>query len=164
MDREAWHAASNWVSKSQTRLSDWTGLNWIEYTLIHGPNIPGYYAILFLTSSDLTSIPSHIYNWPLFSLWFCLFILSEVISPLISSSLLGTYWPGGFIFQYPIFLPLHTVHGFSRQEYWSGLPFPSPVDHVLSELSTMTHLSWVVLLGMAHCFIELDKTVVYVIG
>ena len=27
---------------------------------------------------------------------------------------------------------------FSRQEYWSGLPFPSPVDHILSELSTMT--------------------------
>ena len=25
--------------------------------------------------------------------------------------------------------------GFSRQEYRSGLPFPSPVDHVLSELS-----------------------------
>ena len=24
--------------------------------------------------------------------------------------------------------------GFSRQEYWSGLPFPTPVDHVLSEL------------------------------
>ena len=23
--------------------------------------------------------------------------------------------------------------GFSRQEFWSGLPFPSPVDHVLSE-------------------------------
>ena len=40
--------------------------------------------------------------------------------------------------------------GFSRQEYWSGLPFPSPVDHVLSELSTMTHLSWVALHGMAH--------------
>ena len=28
--------------------------------------------------------------------------------------------------------------GFSRQEYWSGLPFPYPVDHILSELSTMT--------------------------
>ena len=28
--------------------------------------------------------------------------------------------------------------GFSREEYWCGLPFPSPVDHVLSELSTMT--------------------------
>ena len=31
--------------------------------------------------------------------------------------------------------------GFSRQEYWSGLPLPSPVDHVLSELSIMTHPS-----------------------
>ena len=27
--------------------------------------------------------------------------------------------------------------GFSRQEYWSGLPFPSPVDHVLSELKSL---------------------------
>ena len=31
--------------------------------------------------------------------------------------------------------------GFSRQEYWRGLPFPSPVDHVLSEPSTMTRPS-----------------------
>ena len=47
--------------------------------------------------------------------------------------------------------------GFSRQEYWSGLPFPSPVDHSLPELSTMTRLSWVALHGMAHSFTELDK-------
>ena len=53
--------------------------------------------------------------------------------------------------------------GFSRQEYWSGLPFPSPVDHILSDLSTMTHPSWVALHGMAHSFIELDKAVVHVI-
>ena len=43
--------------------------------------------------------------------------------------------------------------GFSRQEYWSGLPLPSPVDHVLSDLSTMTHPSWVALYDMAHSFI-----------
>ena len=46
--------------------------------------------------------------------------------------------------------------GFSWQEYWSGLPFPSPVDHILSDLSTMTQPFWV-----AHTawlsFIELDK-------
>ena len=35
--------------------------------------------------------------------------------------------------------------GFSRQEYWSGLPFPSPVDHVLSELPP-----WPVRLGWPH--------------
>ena len=52
---------------------------------------------------------------------------------------------------------------FSRQEYWSGLPFPSPVDHVLSALSTVTRPSWVALHGMAHSFTELDKAVVHVI-
>ena len=47
--------------------------------------------------------------------------------------------------------------GFSMQEYWSGLPFPSPVDHVLSEFSTMTHPSYVTLHSMAHSFLELDR-------
>ena len=34
MDREAWHAAIHGVTKSQTRLSDWTELNWrqLEYS------------------------------------------------------------------------------------------------------------------------------------
>ena len=46
--------------------------------------------------------------------------------------------------------------GFSRQEHWSGLPFPSPVDHILSEFSTMTrpfwgpHMAWL-------SFIELTR-------
>ena len=30
MDREAWHAAVYWVSKSRIGLSDWTELNWIH--------------------------------------------------------------------------------------------------------------------------------------
>ena len=47
--------------------------------------------------------------------------------------------------------------GFLLQEYWSGLPFSSPVDHVLSEVSTMTRPSWVAPHGMAHSFIELDQ-------
>ena len=36
MDREAWHAAVHGVAKSQTRLSDWTELNWehLRYTLL----------------------------------------------------------------------------------------------------------------------------------
>ena len=53
--------------------------------------------------------------------------------------------------------------GFSRQEYWSGLPFCPPVDHILSELSTMTCPSWVALHSMAHSFIKLDKAVIHVI-
>ena len=53
---------------------------------------------------------------------------------------------------------------FSKQECWSGLPLPPPVDHILSEFSTMTHPSWVALHGMAHSFIELDKAVIHLIS
>ena len=36
MDKEAWHAVIHEVTKSQTQLSDWTGLNWYVYLwLIH---------------------------------------------------------------------------------------------------------------------------------
>ena len=52
--------------------------------------------------------------------------------------------------------------GLSRQEYWSGLPFPSPVDHILSGLSTMTRPCWVALHSMAHSFSKLDKAVVHI--
>ena len=48
---------------------------------------------------------------------------------------------------------------FSRQEYWSGLPFPPPVDHILSEVFTRTHPSWVALHGMAYSFIVLGKLI-----
>ena len=54
--------------------------------------------------------------------------------------------------------------GFSRQEYQNGLPFPSRVAHVLSELFTMTQMSWVAIHIMAHSFTELDKAVVLVIS
>ena len=53
--------------------------------------------------------------------------------------------------------------GFSRQEYWSGLPISSPVDHVLSELSTMTCPSCVALHSMTDNVIELQKAVIHVI-
>ena len=130
-----------------------------QFTLIHGSNIPGSYALLFFTATDFTSINSHIHSWALFLLWLCLFILSGVISPLFSSSILGTYWPGKFIFQCNIFLPFHTVHGVLMAKILKWFAIPSPVVHVLSELFTVICLSWVALHGMAHSFTELDKAV-----
>ena len=41
MDREAWHAAVHGVAKSQTRLSDWTELNWAEPGLAQRWLVPG---------------------------------------------------------------------------------------------------------------------------
>ena len=49
--------------------------------------------------------------------------------------------------------------GFSRQEYWCGLPFTSPVDHILSDLSSMTRPSSVAPQAW-FSFTELDKAVV----
>ena len=106
MDREAWRAAIHGVTKSRTWLSDWT-----EFALIHGPNIPGSYAVLLFTAVDIISITSHTHNWVLFFLWFCLFILSGVISPLIFSSILGICWPEEFIFQCPMFAFLYCSWG-----------------------------------------------------
>ena len=40
----------------------------------------------------------------------------------------------------------------------------TPVDHILSELSTMACLSWVALHSLAYSFIELDKAVIQVIS
>ena len=63
------------------------------------------------------------------------------------------------IFCCPMFLPFHTrilqFVGFSRQEYWSGLPSPSLVDHILPEIFTVTGSSWVAQHSMAHSFFEL---------
>ena len=79
---------------------------------------------------------------------------SGVISPLISSSLLGTYQPGEFIFQCPMSLLFHTVHGVLKARIlkWFAIPFSSgphfvrtlhhdpsilggPIPHILVSLS-----------------------------
>ena len=62
----------------------------LSFVLTHGPNIPGSYAILLLTASNLASVTRPVDNWVLFLLWLHPFIVSRVISPLISSSILGT--------------------------------------------------------------------------
>ena len=51
-------------------------------------------------------------------------ILSGVPSPLISSSILGIYQPGEFIFQFPILLHFHTVHGVLKRRIltWFAIP------------------------------------------
>ena len=133
--------------------------------LTQGPNIRGPYAVLFFTASDFTFTTRHIHNWALFPLWPSRFILSGAISnyPLLfPSRKLDTFRSGG------AHLPVSYLFAFSYCAWgspgksWGGLPFPPPVDHVLSELSIITHPSWVALLYMTHTFTELDKAVIHV--
>ena len=66
---------------------------------------------------------------------------SGVISPLISHSILGTYQPGAFIFQGPIFLPFHTVHGVLKARIlkWFAIPFSSTYPHKQTQILIFTH-------------------------
>ena len=65
---------------------------------------------------------------------------SVVISPLISSSILGTYRPGEFLFQYPIILPFHTVHGVLKARIlkWFAISFSSGPHSVRRRLRGAT--------------------------
>ena len=99
-----------------------------------------------LTAPDLASTTCPIRSWGLFLLWLWPFVLSGVISPLTSSCMLGTSPPGTFLFQCPIFLPFHTVHGVLKARIlrWFAIPFSSgphsirPLHHDPSVLGGLT--------------------------
>ena len=111
----------------------------VQFTLIHWPNILKTYAVF--TASKFTFTNRHIYSGASCPLWSSLFILSGTVSPLLRSSILDTYWPGGLIIRCYVFLPFHTIHGVLRARIlkWFAVPFSS--EPCLSKLSTMTRLS-----------------------
>ena len=108
-----------------------------------------------LLPSPVTATAGHCFHFGSTSSFFLEF------SPLFYNSMLGTYRPGEFIFQYPIFLPFHTVHGVLKARIlkWFAIPFSSEPRFVRTLHHDPSVLS--VLHGMAHSFIELDKAVVY---
>ena len=111
-----------------------------------------------LLPSPVTSTAGHCFCFGSISSFFLeLFLYSSPVAYWAPTNLRGSFFK---VMSFCLFI---LFMGFSREEYWSGLTFPSPVDHVLLELSTVTHPSWVALHNMAHSFIELDKAVVHVI-
>ena len=136
--------------------------------MIHEPNFLGSNAVLFLTASDFTFITRKIHKY------FCFghhFIYSGAIRRPPPSSPVAYWTPSnlgwGSSFGVVSFCLFIQFMGFSQLVYWGSVPFPPPMDHILSELSTMTCLSWVALHSMAHSFIEIckhlhhDKTVIH---
>ena len=135
-----------------------------QFALTHGPNIPGSYVLLFFSALDFSSIPSHITTGHCFHFG----SISSFFLELFLHSSPGAYWAptnlgssSSSVISFYLFI---LFMGFSKQEYKSGLPFPSPVYHLLSELSIMTRLSWVALHSMIHCFIELYKAMIPVVS
>ena len=69
-----------------------------QFILIHGSNVPGSYAILFLTTSHFTFTNRHTHNWASFLLWPSLLILSGANFPPFTSIILDVFQPVGLIF------------------------------------------------------------------
>ena len=155
MDRGAWKATVYGVAKSRTRLSDIT-FTLVLFSLLIPKMSMFTLTISCLTTSTvlwfmdltfqvplqycslqhqtLTSITNHIHNSALFLLSFHLFILSAVMPPLFSSSILGTYDLGSSSFSVLSFLPFHPVHGLlkARIMKWFAIPFSSGPHFVIT--------------------------------
>ena len=118
MDREAWCAAIHRVAKSQTRLSNWTELNWIF-------QVPLQYCSLqhrILLLSPVTSTTGYC---------FCFGFIPSFFLELFLHWSPVAYWTttdlGSSSFSILSFCLFILFMGFSRQEYWGDLPIPSPV-------------------------------------
>ena len=123
-------------------------------------NLPWFMDLIFQVPMQYCSLQ----HWtllpsPVTSITACCFCFGSVSSFFLELFLHWSpvaYWAptnlGSSSFSVLSFCLFILFMGFSRQEYWSGLSFPFPVDHILSELSTMTHLSWVALHDMSHSY------------
>ena len=135
-----------------------SNLPWFIYLTFH---VPVRYCSLLhqtLLSSPVTSTTGYCFCFDSISSFFLeLFLHWSPIAYWAPTDLRSSFFN---VLPFCLFILFMRI---SRQD-WNGLPFPSPVDHILSELSTTTHQSWMALHGMAHSFIELDKTVVHLIN
>ena len=63
MDREAWHAAVHGVTKSQTRLNDWTGLNLVQWVVSPVYLTAGTFSISILPWNNWAALISVTFFW-----------------------------------------------------------------------------------------------------
>ena len=82
MDREAWHAAIHGVTKSRTRLSDWTELNFF-YDLYE---INGYFFVSSHSQAECLTNVSVQYIY-----WMSEYLLNNILSCFFLSYIISTY-------------------------------------------------------------------------
>ena len=75
-------------------------------------NLPWFMDLTFQVPMQCCSLQHRTLLLPpdTLTLWLSFFIPSGAISPLFSSSILGTYQPEEFVFQCHIFLSFHTIY------------------------------------------------------
>ena len=126
------NSSTSWTAPHQTSLSfiisqsfAQTHAHWVDDPI--QPSHP-LLSLLFLPSiiPSINVFPSELalhIRWPKF--WSFSISPSNEYSGLISFRI---DWLPALDSPYMLFFPIPASVGFSRQEYWSGLPFPSPGD------------------------------------
>ena len=114
MDGGAWWATVHWVAKSQTHLK-WVSTHprtgdWVSYTCMY-----------ILSVLDFLPIQVTKEHWAEFPDPYSRF--SSKVKSLSHVRLFVTPWTAAH--------QAHPSMGFSRQEYWSGVPLPSPTTLLL---------------------------------
>ena len=117
-----------------------------QFTLIHGPNIPGFYAILFFTALDFIFITRDIHNWVSFPLWpSASFFLELLVFVLCSSPV--AYWT---LSDLGAHLPVSYLFAFSYCSWGSHSKNTGVICHSLLQWTTFCqnsslqsiHLGW----------------------
>ena len=133
-------------------------------------NLPWFVNLTFQVPMQYCSLQHRtLLPWPVPSTTGCCFCFGSVSFFFLEVFLhwsLAAYWAPTDLESSSLSVPSFRLFivfvGFSRHQYWRGLPFPSPVDHILSDAPP-----WPVCHGWPHTawlsFIELDKAVVHVV-
>ena len=120
----------------------------VQFTLTHRPNISDFSQHYSLLDWTLLSLP----DTSTTGYCFCFGSIPSFFLELFHHWSPVAYWAptdlGSSSFKSYHFCLFLLFTGLSRQEYWISLPFPSPVNHILSNLFIMTHPSWVAPHGM----------------
>ena len=156
MNREAWHATVHGVTKSQTRLSDWTELNnercWASFHMF----VSHLYVFLIVYSiisyrkrqTCLLSIPQD----TLFTLCVWLLFIQQIL--FIKHTLCDTLWFSGLRDRFPFHLfsfPYHLSDStgcfyFSDTELSSTFSTFTTYDNKVLSWKYFLHLNWIALL------------------
>ena len=132
------------------------------FALIHGPDIPGSYAILLFTASELASITGNIYNWVFFALAPSLHSFWSYFSTDLQQHI-------GHLPTWGVLLSVSYHFAFSCYSLGSQGKNTEVVFHSLLQWTTFCQTSppWPIRLGWPQMawlsFIELGKAVVRVI-
>ena len=113
-------------------------------------NLPWFMVLTFQVAMQYCSLPHRtLFLSPVISTTEYCFCFGSIPSFFLELFLYWSpvaYWAptdlGGSSFSVLSFCLFILFRGFSRQEYWSDLPFPFPVDHILTSPPWPVCLAW----------------------